>query len=100
MGVFIATFSSDYERMALSDPENMPLYQCTGTGTTMLANRLSYFFDLKGPSMVVNTACSGSLVALHLACQSIQSGESKSAIVGGANLILDPASMASLSNLR
>jgi acyl transferase domain-containing protein len=99
MGAYIATFTSDYERMSLRDPENTPMYHITGTGTTMLANRISYFFDLKGPSLVVDTACSGSLVALHLACQSIQSGESKSAIVGGANLILDPGVMTSLSNL-
>jgi len=86
--------------MILRDPENAPKYQVTGTGSSMLANKVSYFFDLKGPSLVVNTACSGSLVALHLACQSIQLGESKSAIVGGANLILDPALMTSLSNLK
>jgi acyl transferase domain-containing protein len=65
----------------------------------MMANRLSYFFDLKGPSMVVDTACSGSLVAFHLACQSIQSGECQTVLVGSANLILDPGVMTGMSSL-
>ena len=65
----------------------------------MMANRISYFFDLKGPSMVVDTACSGSLVAFHLACQSIQNGECHTALIGSGNLILDPGVMAGMSSL-
>ena len=64
-----------------------------GVTGTMLANRISHFYDLRGPSMALDTACSSSLYALHLACQSLRSGESTSSIVGGSNLILSPETM-------
>lgn len=65
----------------------------------MFSNRISHFFDLRGPSLTVDTGCSTSLVALHLACQSLRTGESKMSIVGGANVILNPHMFISLSNL-
>jgi acyl transferase domain-containing protein len=71
IGVFCSMFSQDYDRMMLKDINDIPKYQSTGTESTFLANRISYAFDLRGPSMTVNTACSGGLVALHLACQSL-----------------------------
>ncbi|KAL8815028.1 MAG: hypothetical protein Q9223_005803 [Gallowayella weberi] len=66
----------------------------------MLSNRISYTFNLTGPSLTVDTACSSSLVALHEACQSIRLGEIDQAIVGGAYLILSPDPMVGLSMLR
>ncbi|KAH7398011.1 putative polyketide synthase [Cadophora sp. MPI-SDFR-AT-0126] len=99
-GVFMGSSCRDYTDLLLEDPQKTELYQATGTGATMLANRISYFYDLKGPSLTVDTACSSSLVALHLACTSLRLGESKTAIVGGSNLILGPAAMISLSMLR
>jgi acyl transferase domain-containing protein len=68
----------------------------TGGGHAMLSNRLSYYYNLSGPSITVDTACSSSLVALHLACQSLRAGECSSAIVGGVNCILDPVQMVML----
>jgi acyl transferase domain-containing protein len=65
----------------------------------MLANRLSYFFNLHGPSITLDTACSSGLVALHEACKSIQNGEVKQALVGGANLILDPDQITVMSSM-
>lgn len=62
----------------------------TGTGTAITANRLSYIFDLRGPSFVLDTGCSGSIVALHQACNSLRNNESKMALVGGTNLMLSP----------
>ena len=66
----------DYEHMLMTDPEMRAVYRTTGVASAMLANRLSWFFNLKGPSVSLDTACSSSLTALHLACQSIRCGES------------------------
>ena len=99
-GVFIAVFSRDYEHMMLKDTSNLAKYHMTGAGQAMASNRISHTFDLKGPSITLDTGCSGSLVALHLACQSLKDGESDLAIVGGANLMLSPDIMIPMSRLR
>ncbi len=65
-----------------------------------IANRASYFFNLRGPSMAVDTACSSSLTALHLACQSIKNGECGMAVAGGVNLILNPMQFVRLSYMK
>ena len=85
--------------MILSDTESLPSHHVTGTGKAIFANRISYYFDLKGPSFSLDTGCSASLVALHQACQSIRIGESKQAIVGGTNLILSPKTTMALGGL-
>ena len=97
---YVGAFTSDYRDIFTRDPEAAPKYTATGNSSSILSNRLSWFYDLRGPSMTVDTACSSSLVALHLACQSLRTGESRAAIVGGANLILSPESMMWLSNLN
>ncbi|KAB8268148.1 ketoacyl-synt-domain-containing protein [Aspergillus minisclerotigenes] len=97
---YVALYNKDYERMLFRDPQNLPFYERTGNGDATFANRLSYFFDLKGPSIALDTGCSGSLVALHLACQTIRDGEARQAIVGASNLILDPATMVAGSFLN
>lgn len=61
-----------------------------GTAPTMFANRLSYFFDLVGPSVSLDTACASSGYAVHMACQSLRMGECAQAFVGGASLLLAP----------
>ena len=74
-------------------------YMATGLAPTLAANRISYFFDFKGPSVTLDTACSSSLIALHLACQSLRTGESSQAIVAGTHLVLSPDSMTAMSLL-
>lgn len=74
---YVGSFSKDYAEMIGADQEDLPLYYGIGTGTAILSNRISWFFDLKGPSISIDTACSSALVALHLGCQSLRTGESK-----------------------
>ena len=97
-GVYIGSFTSDYRELVHRDPEAAPPYTLTGTSNTSTSNRISWFFDLKGPSFTMNTACSSSLVALHLACQGLRTGETDYAIVGGASLLLNPDIFMFLSN--
>lgn len=99
---FVGSFCADYTDLLLRDPEAVPMYQCTNAGQSraMTANRISYFYDLKGPSVTVDTACSGSLVALHLACQSLQTGDATMAIAAGANIILSHEFMSTMSMMR
>ena len=85
-GVFVGACFSDYYKL-LSEP---PMRGGVGTLDSILANRLSYFFDLRGPSLVVDTACSSSLVAIDLACQSLRCRASDTAFAAGVNLILSP----------
>ena len=98
--VYMAIFSRDYERMMFKDPNNIAKYHMVGTGEAILANRISHVFDLKGPSVTLDTGCSGSMVALHQACQSLQVGESRMALVGGSNLMLSPDQMIPMSRLQ
>jgi acyl transferase domain-containing protein len=72
---FVGAFTRDYETLLGRDEEKLSAYQATGNGMAMLANRISWFYDLKGPSISLDTACSSSLTAFHLACQSLQHGE-------------------------
>ncbi|WP_187696018.1 beta-ketoacyl synthase N-terminal-like domain-containing protein, partial [Priestia megaterium] len=64
-----------------------------------IANRVSYYFNLQGPSLAVDTACSSSLTAIHLACESIKRGECEIAIAGGVNLIVHPGQYHFLSRM-
>ena len=87
-GVFIGTSSHDYSVLiweGTTDP-----YATTGTANCIAANRISYLLDLQGPSLAVDTSCSSSLVAIHLACQSLWSGESTLALAGGVQVMLSP----------
>jgi len=91
-GVFVGGFNLDNLISKLSPLSRDFIDSATLTSITMtlLANRLSYAFDLKGPSVTMDTACSSSLVAAHYACQSLWSAECEMAIVGGVNIMLRP----------
>lgn len=90
VGVFVGGNFSDYELRNLRDLETTPNFQATGCAPGLQSNRISYFFNLQGPSFTVDTACSSSLVALHSAMQSLRNGESKEALVGGCRLNINP----------
>ncbi|KAI0840502.1 hypothetical protein F5Y06DRAFT_294490 [Hypoxylon sp. FL0890] len=96
--VFEASMSDGYNKMLAKDPDTMPLTACTGTSFAVRANRVSWYFDLRGPSVHVDTACSGSLVALDLACQAIRNGDASAALVIGCNLMTGPEMSLQLSN--
>lgn len=69
----IALIFLDYEQIVMRDPDDTPQYAATGNGIAIMSNRISWFYDLRGPSMTLDTGCSASLVGVHLACQSIRS---------------------------
>src|SRR5216684_5568627 len=89
-GVFVGASNCDYSRLVQDAGLEVEAYHGVGSSLAVLANRVSYFFGLSGPSLVIDTACSSSLVALHSAIQSLRSGECSSALVAGVNLICHP----------
>lgn len=92
-GVFVGIGNSDFaQRLAMSDEcaLRMDHYSGTGHAFSIAANRLSYLFDLRGPSIAIDTACSSSLVALHLACESLRNVECDMALAAGVNVLLSP----------
>ncbi|KAJ5356473.1 Acyl transferase/acyl hydrolase/lysophospholipase [Penicillium concentricum] len=97
VGVFAGGNFSDYELNNVRDIETIPMYQATGCAASLQSNRISYFFDLRGPSITVDTACSSSLVALHYAVQSLRNGESTEALIAGCHLNLVPDIWVSMS---
>ncbi|QSJ15495.1 type I polyketide synthase [Nostoc sp. UHCC 0702] len=101
-GVFIGVSNCDYGRLLISsgDLTQMDTYYTTGNTLNAAAGRLSYTLGLKGPSMAVDSACSSSLVTVHLACQSLRNGDCNQALAGGVNLILSPETTVGLSRAQ
>ena len=114
--VHVGCFGHEYDQLSLRDPESQPRYHASGSGSALLANRISWFYNLTGPSMLLDTACSSSLTALHLGCESLRRRESDmvsdnrlelkthltppEGLVAGCNLIINPDTSVSLSNLN
>ncbi|KAL8923196.1 MAG: hypothetical protein Q9208_004759 [Pyrenodesmia sp. 3 TL-2023] len=90
VGCFVGSYASDYGDMQGRDPEDRPAGITVGAGRAILANRLSHFLNIKGPSMTIDTACSGSLVGLDIASRYLQSREIDAAIIATSNLYLNP----------
>lgn len=97
--VFTSSMSDDYVRLFAKDPDTMPRTTITGTSPSILANRISWFFDLSGPSMNVDTACSSSMTTLDLACQALDNGSASQALVIGSSILLSPENSLMLSNM-
>lgn len=99
-GVFIGVGNSDYGRALFGDAERIDAYAGSGGSLAVLAGRVSYVLGLQGPALSIDTACSASLAALHVACASLRSGECDLALVGGINLILSPAAHIAFTKAR
>ena len=90
VGVYVGASSLDYGTNAQLDTSQIEPQSMTGNTLSIIANRISYAFDLRGPSYVVDTACSSSLIALHNAIEDIRLGRIETAVVGGVSMLLHP----------
>ena len=91
VGVFVGSSTNDYSYLAMMDPRTAHPYAITGTASSIIANRVSYFYDFRGPSVSVDTACSSSLVAVHQGVQALRNGEADVVVAGGVNALVTPA---------
>lgn len=99
-GVFLGLSTNDYLQLQISRSEAVETVNAwagLGTAASIAANRISYQFDLRGPSVAVDTACSSSLTAVHLAMRALRAGDCDMALAGGVNLILSPGTSVALS---
>ncbi|OTB00610.1 hypothetical protein M426DRAFT_234161 [Hypoxylon sp. CI-4A] len=90
IGCFVGSYASDYADMHNRDPEDRPGNNAVGVARALLANRLSHFLNVKGPSITLDTACSGSIQGLEVACRYLQSREIDAAIIAASNLYMSP----------
>ena len=88
IGVFVGASSLDYGNLRILDAASGDAYAATGNTLSIISNRISYIFDLKGPSFTVDTACSSSLVAFDNAVQAIRSGRVDTAVVAGVTSVV------------
>ena len=100
MGVFIGGNLCEYRMHLVQAIDNAPMFGATGNAESLQANRVSYVYDLRGPSLTIDTACSSSLAALNSAFLSLQAGESTTAIVASSILRLVPSTTVSLSAMQ
>ncbi|WP_416904850.1 beta-ketoacyl synthase N-terminal-like domain-containing protein [Micromonospora echinospora] len=89
-GVFVGLAHSEYGWLNFNNPDLANVYTATGSFGSIVANRLSYVYDLRGPSYTMDAVCSSSLLAVHQACESLRSGDCTMALAGGAGLFLKP----------
>ncbi len=99
-GVFAGACLGEYGYLSTVDLGDVDSWSGTGGALSIIANRVSYYFDLRGPSVTIDTACSSSLVTIHLACQSLRAGDSDLALAAGVNLLLSPAVTRSFDQLE
>ncbi|MDO3127423.1 polyketide synthase Pks13 [Mycobacteroides abscessus subsp. bolletii] len=90
VGVYIGSSNNDYSYLSVADPTVTHPYAITGNASSIIANRVSYFYDFHGPSVAVDTACSSSLVAVHQGVKALRSGEADVVVAGGVNALITP----------
>ncbi|KAL0934588.1 hybrid nrps pks [Colletotrichum truncatum] len=100
VAVYAGLMTADYDSLCQRDDITASQYFATGNSRAILSNRISYFFNFRGPSMTIDTACSSSLVALHQAVLSLRSGECEMACVAGANMMITPEQFITESSLH
>lgn len=88
--VYVGVASTDYGNRNMDDLNTVDPYSATGNTLSIASNRISWVYDLRGPSMSIDTACSSSLVALHQAVKALQTGDASMALAGGVNLLMHP----------
>ncbi|KAI1177722.1 hypothetical protein F4777DRAFT_576800 [Nemania sp. FL0916] len=98
-GVFVGNFALDHWLIQARDWDYPKPYSTTGVSASVLANRISHVFDLRGPSVTIDTACASSMYAVHLAVSAIRNGDCDSAIVAASNWIADPSLQIALDKL-
>ncbi|GAA4232329.1 hypothetical protein GCM10022254_31900 [Actinomadura meridiana] len=97
IGAYVGMEMADYQHLLTRDMSNVDLYYGTGTSFAAAPGRLSYFLGLRGPSLAVDTACSASLTAVHLACQGLRDGDCEVAVVAGTNVIAAPTVLVAMN---
>ncbi|KAJ0420834.1 hypothetical protein BJY00DRAFT_312760 [Aspergillus carlsbadensis] len=100
VGCFVGSYMVDYHDMQNRAPEERPAGMTVGIGRAILSNRISHFFNLKGASWTIDTACSGGLVGVDVACQYLRSGRLNGAVIAASNLWLSPEHLQELGTMR
>ncbi|KAK5996429.1 Highly reducing polyketide synthase gloL [Cladobotryum mycophilum] len=90
IGCFVGTYGEDWHDMSIIDTQASGLYRISGNGDFAMSNRISYEYNLTGPSMTIRTACSSTLTGVHEACRALYNGDCSAAIIAGSNLIITP----------